>query len=214
MGQKTLLTNVKSKENIKKVLQEVKPDKIVIISSKKVKYTDFDIEMKNIRIKDNLVRMTHDFNKILDDNNDILLIVKPDKTGMYLLWLAQINLVNPTYIMTNGELEQIPMIDPGELADEEGDILKLADCHGFIDPKSINKEFGIKEKKAKEHLDKLSKMGILKFIEKKEFEIGDMKKHPYFDTDLLEKGKEMEDFYAMTPLGGLMLYMVLTGEAS
>lgn len=209
---KILITNIKSKENVKKVLQEIEPDKIVIISSKKVKFTDFDIEMENIRVKDDFEKIIHIFNGILNTEDDFVNVFKPNKTGMYLLWLAKMNLMNPTYIMASGELEQIPMIGSGQLTGTEGEILKLADCHGFIDPKSVNKEFGIKEEEAKEYLEKLSSMGILKFIETKEFKVGDEKKHPYYATDLLKKVKELEDFYAMTSTGKIMLYMVLTGE--
>lgn len=210
MKGKTLITNIKSKQNVKEVLQQIRPEKIVILSSKMIKFTDFDIEMENLIVKEDLEMITHELNGILNENNDILMVVKPDKAGMYLLWLAQIHLINPTYMMVNGEIEQIPMIDHSKLADEEGNIVKLADCHGFIDPKSINKEFGIKEEKAGKHLVKLSKMGILKFVERREFKVGDMKKHPYYDTDLLEKGKDMEDFYTITDLGRLILYLELT----
>lgn len=210
MKGKTLITNIKSKQNVKEVLQQIRPEKIVILSSKMIKFKDFDIEMENLIVKEDLEMITHELNGILNENNDILMVVKPDKAGMYLLWLAQIHLINPTYMMVNGEIEQIPMIDHSKLADEEGNIVKLADCHGFIDPKSINKEFGIKEEKAGKHLAKLSKMGILKFIERREFKVGDMKKHPYYDTDLLEKGKDMEDFYTITDLGRLILYLELT----
>lgn len=210
MKGKTLITNIKSKQNVKEVLQQIRPEKIVILSSKMIKFKDFDIEMENLIVKEDLEMITHELNGILNENNDILMVVKPDKAGMYLLWLAQIHLINPTYMMVNGEIEQIPMIDHSKLADEEGNIVKLADCHGFIDPKSINKEFGIKEEKAGKHLVKLSKMGILKFVERREFKVGDMKKHPYYDTDLLEKGKDMEDFYTITDLGRLILYLELT----
>jgi len=209
---KILITNIKSKENVKKILQEIEPDKIVIISSKKVKFTDFDIEMENIRVKDDFEKIIHVFNGILNTGDDFVNVFKPDKAGMYLLWLAQMNLMNPTYIMASGELEQIPIIGSGQLTSTEGEILKLTDCHGFIDPKSVNKEFGIREEEAKEYLEKLSSMGVLKFIETKEFKVGDEKKHPYYATDLLEKVKELEDFYAMTSTGKIMLYMVLTGE--
>lgn len=209
---KVLITNIKSKENVKKVLKEIKPDKIVIISSKKVKFTDFDIEMENIRVKDDFEKIVHGFSGILNAEDDFVNVFKPDKAGMYLLWLAHMNLMNPTYIMASGELEQIPIIESGKLTSTEGEILKLADFHGFIDPKSVNKEFGIKEEEAKEYLEKLSSRGILKFIETKEFKVGDEKKHPYYATDLLEKTKELEDFYAMTSTGKIMLYMVLTGK--
>jgi len=114
--------------------------------------------------------------------------------------------------MANGQLEQIPMIKLEELGAKKGEILKLANFHGFIDPKSINKEFGTSEEEAKGQLEDFSKMGIIKFVEKKEFEVGDMKEHPYYDANLLEKGKEIEDFYAMTELGRILVYLALTGK--
>lgn len=208
---KVLITNVKSKENVKKALKKVKPHKMVIFSSKKVKFTDFGMEMENIRIKSDFEKIIHRFNGVLNDEEDFVAVIKPDKTGMYLLWLAQLNSINPTYIMDSGNIEQIPMIG-SNLKDKEGEIIKLADCHGFIDPKSLDKEFGIIEKEAKEHLENLSKMGILEYVHEREFRVGDEKKHPYYANDLLEKGKEVEDIYVLTPLGRIMLYMILTAK--
>jgi hypothetical protein len=212
MNKKVLITNVKSRENVKKILNEIKPHKIVIISSRKIKFTDFDMEMENIRVKEDFETIIHEFNGILNPEDDFVIVIKPDKVGIYLLWLAQINLINPTYIMASGDIEQIPIAESSLLKGKESEILKLADCHGFIDPISINKEFGIKEEEAKKYLDSLSKKRILKFIETKEFKVGDEKKHPYYATGLLEKVKDLQDFYVLTSLGRIMLYVILTGQ--
>ena len=149
---------------------------------------------------------------ILNNEDDFSIIVRPDRIGVYLLWLAQMRSLNPTYVLSHGELQQLPIIPAGTLGDKESEILKLADCHGFIDPKSVNKEFGIEEDSAKGYLEKLSDVGILKYFETKEFEPGEEKSHAYYSTDILEKGKEIEDFYLMTELGRIMVYMALSSE--
>ncbi len=212
MSEKILITNLKSKNNIQDAVSEVKPDRMIIISSKKAKFRDFEVKTDYIKIKNRFEDIIHKANGILNDEDDFSIIVRPDRVGMYLLWLAQMRSVNPTYMISHGELQQLPVIPAGKLGEKESEILKLADCHGFIDPKSINKEFGITEDKAKEYLEKLSNVGIIKYFETKEFEPGEEKAHAYYSTDILEKGKETEDFYLMTDLGRIMVYITLTGE--
>jgi hypothetical protein len=212
MSEKILITNLKSKNNIQDAVSEVKPDKMIIISSKKAKFRDFEVKTEYIKVKNRFEDIIHKANTILNGENDFSIIVRPDRTGMYLLWLAQMRSINPTYVLSHGELQQLPVIPTGVFGDKEGEILKLADCHGFIDPKSINKEFGIAEDSAKEYLEKLSDVGILKYFETKEFEAGEGKAHAYYSTDVLEKGKATEDFYLMTELGKIVVYMALTSE--
>jgi len=212
MREKILVTNLKSKDNIHMAVSEVKPDKMVIISSRKAKFSDFEVKTKYIKIKNQFEDIIHKINGVLDANNDFSIVAKPDKIGMYLLWLAQMHLINPVYLISHGELQQIPVVQSSKLSDKEGEILKLADCHGFIDPKSINKEFGIAEDNAKEYLEKFSKMGILKYFETKEFKVGEEKAHAYYSTDLIEKGKEIEDMYLLTETGKMALYLILTSE--
>ena len=212
MSEKILITNLKSKNNIQKAVLKVNPDKMVIISSRKAKFSDFEVKTDYVKVKGEFESIVHGFHGILNNEDDFSIILKPDKTGMYLLWLAQMNSINPTYMMSEGEIQQIPVIQSGKLSQKQMNILKLADCHGFMDPKSINKEFGIAEDEAKEYLEEFSKMGILKYFETKEFEPGEEKAHAYYSTDLLEKGKEIEDMYLMTELGRIMVYLILTGE--
>lgn len=212
MSEKILITNLKSKNNIHDAIYEVKPDRMIIISSKKAKFRDFEVKTDYLKVKNQFEDIIHKANGILNDEDDFSIVVRPDRTGMYLLWLAQMRSVNPTYMMSHGDLQQLPILPAGALGEKESEILKLADCHGFIDPKSINKEFGIAEDSAKEYLKKLSDVGILKYFETKEFEPGEEKAHAYYSTDILEKGKETEDFYLMTELGRTMIYMTLTSE--
>ncbi len=212
MSEKILITNLKSKNNIQDAVSEVKPDRMIIISSKKAKFRDFEVKTDYIKIKNRFEDIIHKANAILNDEDDFSIIVRPDRIGVYLLWLAQMRSLNPTYVLSHGELQQLPIIPAGALGDKESEILKLADCHGFIDPKSVNKEFGIEEDSAKGYLEKLSDVGILKYFETKEFEPGEEKSHAYYSTDILEKGKETEDFYLMTELGRIMVYMALTSE--
>ena len=212
MSEKILITNLKSKNNIQDAVYEVKPDRMIIISSKKAKFRDFEVKTDYVKVKNQFGDIIHKANTILNDEDDFSIIVRPDRIGMYLLWLAQMHSLNPTYVLSHGELQQLPIIPSGALGDKESEILKLADCHGFIDPKSINKEFGVEEGQAKEYLDKLSDVGILKYFETKEFGAGDEKAHAYYSTDILEKGKETENFYLMTELGKIMVYMALTSE--
>ena len=212
MSEKILITNLKSKNNIQDAVSEVKPDKMIIISSKKAKFRDFEVKTDYVKIKNRFEDIIHKANAILNNEDDFSIIVRPDRIGVYLLWLAQMRSLNPTYVLSHGELQQLPIIPAGALGDKESEILKLADCHGFIDPKSVNKEFGIEEDSAKGYLEKLSDVGILKYFETKEFEPGEEKSHTYYSTDILEKGKETEDFYLMTELGRIMVYMALTSE--
>ena len=212
MSEKILITNLKSKNNIQDAVSEVKPDRMIIISSKKAKFRDFEVKTDYVKIKNRFEDIIHKANAILNDTDDFSIIVRPDRIGVYLLWLAQMRSLNPTYVLSHGELQQLPIIPAGTLGDKESEILKLADCHGFIDPKSVNKEFGIEEDSAKGYLEKLSDVGILKYFETKEFEPGEEKSHAYYSTDILEKGKETEDFYLMTELGRIMVYMALTSE--
>lgn len=212
MSEKILITNLKSKNNIQDAVSEVKPDRMIIISSKKAKFRDFEVKTDYVKIKNRFEDIIHKANAILNDEDDFSIIVRPDRIGVYLLWLAQMRSLNPTYVLSHGELQQLPIIPAGALGDKESEILKLADCHGFIDPKSVNKEFGIEEDSAKGYLEKLSDVGILKYFETKEFEPGEEKAHAYYSTDILEKGKETEDFYLMTELGRIMVYMALTSE--
>lgn len=212
MSEKILITNLKSKNNIHDAVYEVKPDRMIIISSKKAKFRDFEVKTEYLKVKNQFEDIIHKANGILNDEDDFSIVVRPDRTGMYLLWIAQMRSVNPTYMMSHGDLQQLPIFPSGTLGEKESEILKLADCHGFIDPKSINKEFGIAEDSAKEYLKKLSDVGILKYFETKEFEPGEEKAHAYYSTDILEKGKETEDFYLMTELGRTMVYMTLTIE--
>ncbi len=212
MSEKILITNLKSKNNIQDAVSEVKPDKMVIISSKKAKFRDFEVKTDYVKIKNRFEDIIHKANTLLNDDDDFSIIVRPDRIGVYLLWLAQMRSLNPTYVLSHGELQQLPIIPAGALGDKESEILKLADCHGFIDPKSINKEFGIAEDNAKEYLEKLSDVGILKYFETKEFRTGEEKAHAYYSTDILEKEKEIEDVYLMTELGRIMVYMALTSE--
>lgn len=212
MSEKILITNLKSKNNIQEAVSEVKPDRMIIISSKKAKFRDFEVKTDYVKIKNRFEDIIHKVNAILNDEDDFSIIVRPDRIGVYLLWFAQMRSLNPTYVLSHGEIQQLPIIPAGVLGEKESEILKLADCHGFIDSKSINKEFGITEDSAKGYLKKLSDVGILKYFETKEFEAGEEKAHAYYSTDLLEKGKETEDFYLMTELGRIMVYMALTSE--
>ena len=212
MGEKTLLTNLKSKDNIQKAILEAKPDKMIIISTRKAKFSEFEVKTEYLKVKNQFDHVIHKVNPILTAGKNISIIVKPDSIGTYVLWVAQIHSLNPAYIISHEEIQQIPIIPTGKLGGKQSEILKLADCHGFIDPKSINKEFGISEEEAKGYLEDFSKMGILKFVETREFKVGEEKEHPYYATDLLEKGKEIEDFYAVTDLGRLLLYVDLTKE--
>ncbi|OEC88724.1 MULTISPECIES: hypothetical protein [Methanobacterium] len=212
MSEKILITNLKSKNNIQDAVSEVKPDRMIIISSKKAKFRDFEVKTDYMKIKNRFEDIIHKANAILNDEDDFSIIVRPDRTGVYLLWLAQMRSLNPTYVLSHGELQQLPIIPAGALGEKESEILKLADCHGFIDSKSVNKEFGITKDSAKEYLKKLSDVGILKYFETKEFEAGEEKAHAYYSTDLLEKGKQTEDLYLMTELGRIMVYMALTSE--
>lgn len=209
---KMLITNLKSKDNLQKAVFKANPDEIIVVSNRKAKYSDFEVKTKYVKVKNRFEDVVHKINEILSSDEDIIIIVKPDSIGTYILWLAEQYSLNPAFIISHGEIQQIPLISKGKIADIEGEILKLADCHGFIDPKSINKEFGIPEDEAKEYLKKFSKMGILKYFKTMEFEIGDLKKHPYYDTDLLEKKKDVEDLYIVTKLGQMALYVVLTNE--
>ena len=209
---KMLITNLKSKDNLQKAVFKANPDEIIVVSNRKAKYSDFEVKTKYVKVKNRFEDIVHKINGILRSNEDIIIIVKPDSIGTYILWLAEQYSLNPAFIISHGEIQQIPLISKDKIADIEGEILKLADCHGFIDPKSINKEFGIPEDEAKEYLKKFSKMGILKYFKTMEFEIGDLKKHPYYDTDLLEKKKDVEDLYIVTKLGQMALYVILTNE--
>ena len=209
---KMLITNLKSKDNLQKAVFKANPDEIIVVSNRKAKYSDFEVKTKYVKVKNRFEDIVHKINGILSSNEDIIIIVKPDSIGTYILWLAEQYSLNPAFIISHGEIQQIPLISKDKIADIEGEILKLADCHGFIDPKSINKEFGIPEDEAKEYLKKFSKMGILKYFKTMEFEIGDLKKHPYYDTDLLEKKKDVEDLYIVTKLGQMALYVILTNE--
>lgn len=209
---KMLITNLKSKDNLQKAVFKANPDEIIVVSNRKAKYSDFEVKTKYVKVKNRFEDIVHKINGILRSDEDIIIIVKPDSIGTYILWLAEQYSLNPAFIISHGEIQQIPLISKGKIADIEGEILKLADCHGFIDPKSINKEFGIPEDEAKEYLKKFSKMGILKYFKTMEFEIGDLKKHPYYDTDLLEKKKDVEDLYIVTKLGQTVLYVILTNE--
>ncbi len=210
MGEKLLITNLKSKDNIQKAILQAKPERMIIVSTRKAKFAEFEVRTKYLKVKDQFEDVVHKVNPFLTAEDDINIVIKPDSIGTYILWLAQLHSLNPAHIISHGKIQQIPLIPTGRLRDKQSEILKLADCHGFIDPKSINKEFGISEEEAKGYLEDFSKMGILKFLEKREFEVGDLKEHPYYDTDLLEKGKEIEDFYAVTDLGRLILYVELT----
>ncbi len=212
MSEKILITNLKSKNNIQDAVSEVKPDRMIIVSSKKAKFRDFQVKTDYMKVKNEFEDIIHKANGILNDEDNFSIIVRPDRTGMYLLWLAQMRSINPTCVLSHGGLQQLPIIPAGALGEKESEILKLADCHGFIDPKSINKEFGIAEDSAKKYLEKLSDLGILKYFETKEFEPGEEKAHAYYSTDILEKGNETEDFYLMTELGRIMVYMTLTSE--
>lgn len=212
MNEKILITNLKSKDNIQNAIFEVRPDRMVIMSSRKAKFSDFEVKTDYVKVKQEFESIVHGFKSILNGEDDFSIILKPDKIGMYILWLSQMLSVNPTYLMSGGELQQVSIFPSRKLKQRQVDVLKLADCHGFIDPKSINKEFGIPEDEAKEYLEEFSKIGVFKFFETKEFEPGEEKAHAYYSTDLLEKGKEIEDFYLMTKLGRIILYLVLTGE--
>lgn len=205
---KVLVTNLKSKDNLQKAVLKANPDEIMIVSNKKAKYGDFGVKSKYLKVKDEFEDVLHKLNEILQSNEDIIIIVKPDSIGTYILWLAEQYSLNPAFIISHGEIQQIPLMK--ETVNLESDILKLADCHGFIDPKSVSKEFGIPEDEAKKLLENFSKMGILKYFKTMEFEIGDLKKHPYYDTDLLEKKKDVEDLYIVTDLGRMVLYVALT----
>jgi hypothetical protein len=212
MSEKILVTNIKSKNNIQKAVLEVKPDRMIIISSKKAKFSDFEVKTDYMKVKNEFEDIIHKTHDLLNGEDDFSFVVRPDRTGIYLLWIAQIHSINPTYVISHGGLQQLPIIPSGMPSGEEREILKLADCHGFIDPKSINKEFGITEDRAKEYLEELSDIGVLKYFETKEFEAGEEKAHAYYSTGLLEKGKEVEDMYLMTELGRMMVYLILTGE--
>jgi hypothetical protein len=209
---KVLVTNLKSKDNLQKAVFKANPDEIVIVSNRKAKYSDFDVKTTYLKVKNEFEDVINKLRGILSSDEDIILIVKPDSIGTYILWLAEQYSLNPAFIISHGEIQQIPLVSKGRLADIEGNILKLADCHGFIDPKSVNKEYGIPETEAKDDLEKFSKMGILKYLRSREFNIGDLKRHPYYDTELLEKKKDVEDVYVVTDLGRVVLHEILTNE--
>jgi hypothetical protein len=209
---KMLVTNLKSKDNLQKAIFKANPEEIVIVSNRKAKYSDFEVKTKYLKVKNQFEEVVHKIKGIFSSNKDIIIIVKPDGIGTYILWLAEQYSLNPAFIISHGEIQQIPLISKCKVSDIEGEILKLADCHGFIDPKSVNKEFGIPENEAKKYLEKFSKMGIIRYFKTIEFEIGDLKKHPYYDTDLLEKKKDIEDLYIVTELGKMVLYTILTKE--
>ncbi len=209
---KILVTNLKSKDNLQKAIFKANPDEIVIVSNRKAKYSDFDVKTRYLKVKNTFEDVVYKIKDILSTEEDLILIVKPDSIGTYILWLAQQYSLNPAFIISHGEIQQIPLVLKGKLEDIEGEILKLADCHGFIDPKSVNKEYGIPENEAKDDLEKFSKMGILKYFRSREFNVGELKKHPYYDTDLLEKKKDKEDIYIVTDLGRMVLHELLTNE--
>lgn len=209
---KVLVTNLKSKDNLQKAVFKANPEEIIIVSNRKAKYSDFDVKTRYMKVKNQFEDVVNKVRDILSSNEDLIIIVKPDSIGTYILWLAEQYSLNPAFIISHGEIQQIPLVSKGRLADVEGNILKLADCHGFIDPKSVNKEYGISENQAKDDLEKFSKMGILKYFRSREFNIGDLKKHPYYDTDLLEKRKDKEDVYVVTDLGRVVLHEILTNE--
>lgn len=209
---KILVTNLKSKDNLQKAVFKANPEEIIIVSNRKAKYSDFDVKTRYLKVKNQFEDVVNKIREILSSNENIIIIVKPDSIGTYILWLAEQYSLNPAFIISHGEIQQIPLVSKGNLADIEGNILKLADCHGFIDPKSVNKEYGIPENKAKDDLEKFSKMGLLKYFRSREFNIGDLKKHPYYDTDLLEKRKDKEDVYVVTDLGRVVLHEILTEE--
>ncbi|HML05167.1 MAG TPA: hypothetical protein VK426_05295 [Methanobacterium sp.] len=209
---KTLITNLKSKDNLQKAIFKANPEEIIIVSNRKAKYSDFEVKTRYLKVRNEFEDVVDKTREILTSNKDIIIIVKPDSIGTYILWLAEQYSLNPAFIISHGEIQQIPLVPKGRLADVEGNILKLADCHGFIDPKSVNKEYGISENKAKNDLEKFSKMGILKYFRSREFNVGDLKKHPYYDTDLLEKKKDVEDVYIVTDLGRMVLHEILKSE--
>ncbi|MGZ7116095.1 MAG: hypothetical protein ACXVHS_01435 [Methanobacterium sp.] len=207
---KILITNLKSKDNLQKAIFKANPEEIIIVSNRKPKFSDFGVKTRYLKVKNNFEDVVEKTRDLLNSGQDFIIIVKPDGIGTYILWLAEQYSLNPAFIISHGEIQQIPLVSKGRLADEEGNILKLADCHGFIDPKSVNKEYGIPENQAKNDLEKFSKMGILKFFRSREFNVGDLKKHPYYDTDLLEKKKDIEDIYVVTDLGRMVLHEILT----
>ena len=209
---KMLVTNLKSKDNLQKAIFKANPDEMIIVSNRKAKYSDFEVKTTYLKVKNQFEEVIPKVKRILSSNEDVIIIVKPDSIGTYIMWLAEQYSLNPVFIISHGEIQQIPIISKGKLADKEGEILKLADCHGFIDPKSVNKEFGIPENEAKKYLEKFSKMGIIKYLKTVEFKIGDLKKHPYYDTDILENKNDFEDLYVVTELGQIVLYVVLTNE--
>lgn len=209
---KTLITNLKSKDNLQKAIFKANPEEIIIVSNRKAKYSDFEVKTRYLKVKNEFEDVVDKTRGILTSNKDIIIIVKPDSIGTYILWLAEQYSLNPAFIISHGGIQQIPLVSKGKLADLEGNILKLADCHGFIDPKSVNKEYGISENKAKDDLEKFSKMGILKYFRSREFNVGDLKKHPYYDTELLEKKKNVEDVYIVTDLGRMVLHEILKNE--
>lgn len=210
---KILITNIKSKDNLQKAIFKANPSETIIISNRKPKYSDFGVKTTYLKVKNSFEDVVEKTRKILNSNEDLIIIVKPDGIGTYILWLAEQYSLNPAFIISHGEIQQIPLVSKGRLADVEGNILKLADCHGFVDPKSVNKEYGISEKEAKNDLEKFSKMGILRYIRSREFNVGDLKKHPYYNTDLLEKKKkDVEDIYVVTELGRMVLHEILANE--
>lgn len=209
---KILITNLKSKDNLQKAIFKANPEEIIVVSNRKPKYNDFGVKTTYLKVKNRFEDVVEKTRDILNSNEDLIIIVKPDGIGTYILWLAEQYSLNPAFIISHGEIQQIPLVSRGKLQDVEGNILKLADCHGFIDPKSVNKEYGIPENEAKDDLEKFSKMGILRYIRSREFNVGDLKKHPYYNTELLEKKKDSEDVYVVTDLGRMVLHEILTKE--
>ena len=207
---KILITNLKSKDNLQKAIFKANPEEIIIISNRKPKFSDFGVKTTYLKVKNQFEDVIDKTREVFGTKEDFIIIVKPDGIGTYILWLAEQYSLNPAFIISHGAIQQIPLVSKGKLASEEGDILKLADCHGFVDPKSVNKEYGIPESEAKNDLEKFSKMGILKFFRDREFNVGDLKKHPYYDTDLLEKKKDTQDIYVVTDLGRMVLHEILT----
>ena len=146
---KILITNLKSKDNLQKAIFKANPEEIIIISNRKPKFSDFGVKTTYLKVKNQFEDVIEKTRDIFSTNEDFIIIVKPDGIGTYILWLAEQNSLNPAFIISHGDIQQIPLVSKPKLASEEGNILKLADCHGFIDPKSVTKEYGIPENEAK-----------------------------------------------------------------
>ena len=104
---KVMVTNLKSKDNLQKAVLKANPDEIIIVSTKKTKYRDFEVKSRYLKVKDEFEDVPHKLNEILKSTKDIIIIVKPDSIGTYILWLAEQYPLNHAFIISHEEIQQI-----------------------------------------------------------------------------------------------------------